>query len=696
MKRRLWIPAALALAVVAVGLGAGDGPVYGPATSTRSGLMSAADKRKSDRVVTPEDYGAVGDGTANDNTAVQAALSAAKAVNGELRLSPGKTYLYSAPLVLDSRVTIHGPGTGDPGGTTTKAGAVLRKNADFLGIQILAENCCLEGFSLDSASLPSGSANGIEIGAADNTNGAGNAVLRDLWVYHQKGSGVWIRNGNSGRIDNLTPRANGSHGLLIQSSQLSTTNTNSWTITHVDSANNGGDGLRIETGKKNVLLGVVCQLNAGYGWYNKDGYNTIDAYTEANTLGPGRLGPLASQNTIVSHSAAGQGDFVVENEDNRLYLQDGQGHSPRLLPAWSNALTTNQADFEANANGWAADPTCSIARTTTTALHGSAALAITVGSAVATTNAFTTTVTAKEGQTFNVLGHFKAAATPRTISLSVAFLNAGGSSVGGLFNLTGTDATTSWLRLTGSSIAPAGTTQARVIVFVSAAAGNLAIGEVHYVDKVDLHVGSSPLWTLPLTGQGATVVPGGLYQNSSNVSEDLQVAAKGTGAVVLNIADGTGGTQFGDGAGNVVGSVDAAGGLSVKSLADTVQALTYGTTVATNPATGGYCTLSVTDGVGFTVSSPSPAPGSTRAAVLAYEISNASGGAMGTITWGAAFKTSGSWANPANGKRRVIHFRWNGTNWVEQSVSPADITDAAWPSGRLPAAESWQELRRAA
>ncbi len=42
-------------------------------------------------------------------------------------------------------------------------------------------------------------------------------------------------------------------------------------------------------------------------------------------------------------------------------------------------------------------------------------------------------------------------------------------------------------------------------------------------------------------------------------------------------------------------------------------------------------------------------------------------------TWNAVFTLAGAWVDPANTKRRVITFRHNGTNWVEQSRTPNDI-----------------------
>lgn len=64
--------------------------------------------------------------------------------------------------------------------------------------------------------------------------------------------------------------------------------------------------------------------------------------------------------------------------------------------------------------------------------------------------------------------------------------------------------------------------------------------------------------------------------------------------------------------------------------------------------------------------------GGTVGQRISIRIRNVSGGAMGAITWNAAFKMSG-WTNPANQKNRVIVFEFDGTYWNEYSQSPADI-----------------------
>jgi len=97
---------------------------------------------------------------------------------------------------------------------------------------------------------------------------------------------------------------------------------------------------------------------------------------------------------------------------------------------------------------------------------------------------------------------------------------------------------------------------------------------------------------------------------------------------------------------------------------------TYGTTVATNMLNGDKHYIPVTNGTAFTISAPvNPQIGQE----LTYLIINSSGGAMGTITWDAAFKLAGAFTNPAATKARTITFLYGGAAWYEISRAGADI-----------------------
>lgn len=103
----------------------------------------------------------------------------------------------------------------------------------------------------------------------------------------------------------------------------------------------------------------------------------------------------------------------------------------------------------------------------------------------------------------------------------------------------------------------------------------------------------------------------------------------------------------------------------------TIIGLTYGTTVNISAARTETWTLNVTNGVGFTIANPTVP---TDGRLLSLWIANTSGGAMGAITWGGAFRLAGAFVNPATANARSITFRYNHPNstWIEISRTAAD------------------------
>lgn len=103
----------------------------------------------------------------------------------------------------------------------------------------------------------------------------------------------------------------------------------------------------------------------------------------------------------------------------------------------------------------------------------------------------------------------------------------------------------------------------------------------------------------------------------------------------------------------------------------TVAAATYGATVATDAAVAAHVTVAATNGTAFTIAAPANAK---KGRTITFDISNTSGGSLGTVTWNAVFKLDATgFANPANGKRKTITFRHDGSAWVQLGPTSADI-----------------------
>lgn len=216
-----------------------------------------------------------------DFDSIQDAVAFAQTVNGKV-VFPCGTFPFSREITISKRVTIEGGGDGDSG-RAGKPCTVLQKTANVIGIHITsnANYTSLKDFMLTSVD-PSGTADGIVIGDADETNGAGQVSIREVSVYGQGGNGINIRNGNSGVLDHVTASFNKMNGILISSQNRTAGNTNAWTIYSPSTGKNGMDGIRLEAAAANTVLGMDTEGNGRYGIYANSPYNYIQGYSEAN------------------------------------------------------------------------------------------------------------------------------------------------------------------------------------------------------------------------------------------------------------------------------------------------------------------------------------------------------------------------------------------------------------------------------
>lgn len=96
--------------------------------------------------------------------------------------------------------------------------------------------------------------------------------------------------------------------------------------------------------------------------------------------------------------------------------------------------------------------------------------------------------------------------------------------------------------------------------------------------------------------------------------------------------------------------------------------LTDGASVSVNHLSGNYFTLAAGGSRTIDISNAG-AVGQTAT----FQILNNTAGAI-TTTWGSSYHLAGAWVDPAAGKYRLITFRHNGTAFMEESRSAADIT----------------------
>lgn len=223
--------------------------------------------------VSVKDFGAIGDGVADDTAVLQAAIDAAS--NGSKKLYlPAGTYKTTSGLSFGTPIKIFGDGAD----VTSETGTII-KPTQSSGIALTFTNASgsfdngliLEDFAIIGTG--SGTAVGLEV------NGA-----------------VWTNS----RIRNVTVQSMGGRGVVVD--DCLTAN-----FEHVRAAGCGSDGFRISGSNGIRLYGCMSESNAGYG------YHFDNALTAGERNGPLMLACHAEENT--------GGDAVYMNQYSNPMIQ---------------------------------------------------------------------------------------------------------------------------------------------------------------------------------------------------------------------------------------------------------------------------------------------------------------------------------------------------------------------------------------
>lgn len=223
------------------------------------------------QTVSAKDFGAVGDGVADDTAAIQAALNYATGV-----YLPIGTYKITSTLLVPINTTLEG--------ASVATNIVVA--ADVVGIRVTAgDGINLRNFKLTKTGTHT--SNGIDIGS-DILSG-GRCVLDRVYVQGMGNDGISVRNGNLGTIKDCNSSGNGRDGIHWG---IETVDNNAWVMDGCNAIeNNGRDGIHLETGssandsfasKSNMFNGIVAQGNGRYGVYVGTRSNIINAYCEAS------------------------------------------------------------------------------------------------------------------------------------------------------------------------------------------------------------------------------------------------------------------------------------------------------------------------------------------------------------------------------------------------------------------------------
>jgi len=235
------------------------------------------------REFNPQWFGAKGDGTTDDITAITNTIAALPTNGGTIRFPYG-TYRITSSITLDKKCKIIGV-------TTTRsatAPVIILKDGDFTGILVDAS-----GVTIDGICVLGDEGNG---GMGIHIRNFG-CTLQNVGVHAQGGIGIHVGslsaeaeflNCNYWRMIDVTVGSNTSHGIVFDASGMLEANVTSGITTGVQSNDNGGDGIRLILCSLNNFEGILTEGNTGAGIHLLSGASNNAFWspvTEANSGG---------------------------------------------------------------------------------------------------------------------------------------------------------------------------------------------------------------------------------------------------------------------------------------------------------------------------------------------------------------------------------------------------------------------------
>lgn len=263
-------------------------------TEGAAGSVSRTVASRLQDIVSVKDFGAKGDGVADDTAAIQGALNSGAASV----LVPTGVYKITSSISIPNYVTLRGNGFSQAAGTALTR---LVKTGNFTGVIVNVASQLID-IAVDGATGNGG--DGVQIKG-------GRSFVKNVSACNHGQDGFHIgkyaadtgTNTNIWWAQGLIARSNTRHGILIDDEGTTTLpNANAGTLLGCDCGYNGGDGIKIIEAIDNKLHGVVAQSNTGYGIHCAQyalGNYIADPYLEANTAGDAIFDSGADRNYLI-------------------------------------------------------------------------------------------------------------------------------------------------------------------------------------------------------------------------------------------------------------------------------------------------------------------------------------------------------------------------------------------------------------
>lgn len=201
-------------------------------------------------------YGATGNGTTDDTSAINTAITAAGIKGGVVYFPPGN-YKISSALSLTSNVTLQGSGAQTTFVTQSTA------NANGVTLSSVSANVTRPAISsMQFTGTGAGTGVGIFAAAPGNNNAIVSMVMRDLVIFNWGSWGISIDSLDFSELDNVVSTSNG-QGTVSGGFHFSGTATGSagCTMRNCYASSNKGRGYYLSDPNYWSLIGCSCDLN---------------------------------------------------------------------------------------------------------------------------------------------------------------------------------------------------------------------------------------------------------------------------------------------------------------------------------------------------------------------------------------------------------------------------------------------------
>jgi hypothetical protein len=235
-----------------------------------TGAVTRTAQAKMRDTVSVKDFGAVGDGVADDTAAITAALTAAKHVV----VPAGMTLLISSTVTVPSQTRLEFlGGTGNLNGAMPASYLIKKSTMTTVGLLISQRGMVTGGGMLCQSG---NTGDGVQL--------IGNAaVLSDFIVVGAGRDGVLVgdsgasANANSTIVEYVKARECGRHGIYVHHDGIvGIANANAGTLLQCTAIDNTQDGIRIGHAFWVSIINCLTEINGGWGLYlsgvNNDSY----------------------------------------------------------------------------------------------------------------------------------------------------------------------------------------------------------------------------------------------------------------------------------------------------------------------------------------------------------------------------------------------------------------------------------------